>query len=171
MVSPTEMSNADPSPPSICLTTFNLGSLELVISHVFDSSFSTFTWPLESQSPPKLTSQSEDSTAVEPSPSVSATLWSPAATANAPELVPAGATLVASSIFVSPSTCTSKESDVSLPPTIFLTTVSCGFFVFVKVHVTVEPGATAISPPAPYATALSRWSWHVTEGAFQTAAL
>ena len=54
--------------------------------------------------------------------------------------------LAALSSFVAPSTFTSKESVVPLPPTIFLTTVSCGLFVFVKVQVTVAPGAIATAP-------------------------
>ena len=57
--------------------------------------------------------------------------------------------LVALSSFVAPSTLTSKPSVVPFPPTIFLTTVSCGFFVFVNVQVTVAPGAIETAPFAP----------------------
>ena len=78
----------DPSPPSISFTTFSFGRFEFVIVHVFDSSFWTDTWPLASQSPLKLTSQSEGLTGVEPSATVSDTVWLPAETENAPELVP-----------------------------------------------------------------------------------
>ena len=54
-----------------------------------------------------------------------------------------------------------------LPPTIFLITVSCGFFEFVNVHVTVEPGAMSTASFA-YGTSLLPWSLQETDGAFQT---
>ena len=114
----------EPSPPSISFTTFSFGRFEFVIVQVFDSSFWTVTCPAASQSPLKLTTQSEGFTGVEPSPSVSDTVWAPAETENGPALVPAAPVLVALSSFVAPSTFTSNASVVPLPPTIFLTTVS-----------------------------------------------
>src|SRR5205085_3280427 len=128
-----------PLPPMIFLVTVSLGFFSLVMVHCLESPAARLTTPvLLLQSPLMVTVQSL-LTGVAPSPKVSETVGLPVVTVNGPKLVPAGSVETALSILVSPSTFTSKESVVPLPPMIFLVTVSFGFFSLVMVHCLESP--------------------------------